>query len=42
MKTNLLELCELLCQQDNIVILTHKNPDGDTLGSGFGLYYRRS
>ncbi|PWN00573.1 MAG: bifunctional oligoribonuclease/PAP phosphatase NrnA [Massilioclostridium sp.] len=39
MKTNLLELCELLRQQDNIVILTHKNPDGDTLGSGFGLYY---
>lgn len=29
---------ELLCH-DNIVILTHQNPDGDTLGSGFALYY---
>ena len=23
--------------KDNFVILTHMNPDGDTLGSGFGL-----
>ena len=39
MKINPLEVCELLRQQDNIAILTHKNPDGDTLGSGFALYY---
>lgn len=28
---------ELLRQHDNILILTHMNPDGDTLGCGFGL-----
>lgn len=27
----------LLKEKDNILILTHINPDGDTLGSGFGL-----
>ncbi len=29
----------LLKQSDNILILTHKNPDGDTIGSAFALYY---
>ena len=24
---------------DDIAILTHANPDGDTLGAAFGLYY---
>lgn len=28
---------ELLLAQDNILILTHRNPDGDTLGSAFAL-----
>lgn len=28
---------ELLKNSDNILILTHRNPDGDTLGSGFAL-----
>ncbi len=28
---------ELLKEKDNILILTHRNPDGDTLGSGFAL-----
>lgn len=28
---------ELLLSQDNILILTHRNPDGDTLGSAFAL-----
>ena len=28
---------EFLKTHDNYTILTHKNPDGDTLGSGFGL-----
>lgn len=28
---------ELLRQHDNFLILTHMNPDGDTLGCGFGL-----
>ena len=27
----------LLKEKDNILILTHRNPDGDTLGSGFAL-----
>ena len=27
----------LLLQQDNILILCHRNPDGDTIGSGFAL-----
>lgn len=28
---------ELLLEQDNILILTHKSPDGDTIGSGYAL-----
>ncbi len=28
-----------LLLMDNIYILCHRNPDGDTLGSGFGLHY---
>ena len=28
----------MLLSADNILILTHKSPDGDTLGSGFALY----
>lgn len=28
---------EMLKEADNILILTHANPDGDTLGSGFAL-----
>ena len=31
------EAAEFLKAKDNFVILTHQNPDGDTLGSGFGL-----
>lgn len=33
------EAAQVLKEQQCIVILTHKNPDGDTLGSAFGLYY---
>ena len=33
------QVASLLLEHDQILILTHKNPDGDTLGSGFGLYY---
>ncbi|UKI23313.1 MAG: hypothetical protein L6V88_01845 [Anaerotruncus sp.] len=29
------QICFL--RQDNILILTHAHPDGDTLGSGFAL-----
>ncbi len=31
------ESAELLKAHDNFLILTHAHPDGDTLGSGFGL-----
>ena len=31
------DAAEFLKVRDNFVILTHQNPDGDTLGSGFGL-----
>lgn len=31
--------CALLQQHDDILLLAHMNPDGDTLGSCFALYY---
>ena len=31
------QAAELLLKQDNIVILSHKNPDGDTVGSAYAL-----
>ena len=31
------EAAQLLMQQDDILILTHSSPDGDTLGCGFAL-----
>ena len=31
------EILEILKANDNFTILTHKSPDGDTLGSGFAL-----
>ncbi len=34
---SLSDTADFLKQKDNFVILTHQNPDGDTLGSGFGL-----
>lgn len=37
MKIDLSRAAELLKNSDNILILTHRNPDGDTLGSGFAL-----
>lgn len=33
----LASLCEYLKSHDNYVVLTHANPDGDTLGSAYGL-----
>lgn len=30
---------EMLKKMDNVYILTHQSPDGDTIGSGFALYY---
>lgn len=37
MKISVKECTDILREKDNILILTHANPDGDTLGSGFAL-----
>lgn len=37
MKIDVKECARLLKEHDNILILTHAHPDGDTLGSGFAL-----
>lgn len=37
MKISVKECANILREKDNILILTHANPDGDTLGSGFAL-----
>ena len=39
MEVNVQQCCEILREMDDIVILCHRNPDGDTLGAGFGLHY---
>ncbi len=36
---DVLKTAELLKSMDNVLILTHQSPDGDTLGSGYGLCY---
>ena len=33
----LADLCQYLKERDNYLILTHASPDGDTLGSAYGL-----
>lgn len=37
MRIDVKRCAELLNEHNNILILTHAHPDGDTLGSGFGL-----
>lgn len=37
MRIDVKQCAALLAQQDNILILTHAHPDGDTLGCGFAL-----
>ena len=41
MKENLpvSRVAEILMQRDNITLLCHRRPDGDTVGSAFALYY---
>ena len=39
MEINVQQCCEILRGLDDIVILSHRNPDGDTLGSAFALHY---
>ncbi|MBQ7202839.1 MAG: bifunctional oligoribonuclease/PAP phosphatase NrnA [Eubacterium sp.] len=38
MKINVEKCARMLKQKDNILILTHAHPDGDTVGCGFALY----
>ena len=33
------EFCAFVREHDNFVILTHRRPDGDTIGCGSALYY---
>ena len=35
---NVQQMAERLCAADNILVLCHKNPDGDTIGCGSALY----
>ena len=37
MRIDVKECARLLLEQDDILILTHAHPDGDTLGCGFAL-----
>ncbi len=37
MEVSLLDIATILRKRDNFYILTHKSPDGDTLGSAFAL-----
>jgi phosphoesterase RecJ-like protein len=39
MQISVKEAARLLHRQDNILILTHAKPDGDTLGSAFALFW---
>lgn len=34
---NVQQMAERLCAADNILVLCHKNPDGDTIGCGSAL-----
>ena len=36
---NVQQMAQRLMSADNILILCHKNPDGDTIGCGSALYY---
>lgn len=36
---DLSQTAQRLCDMDNVLILCHKNPDGDTLGCGAALYW---
>lgn len=39
MEINIKQAAGLLLDHDNILILSHRKPDGDTLGCGFGLLH---
>ena len=33
------QMAERLLRADNVLVLCHKNPDGDTVGSGSAMYH---
>ena len=33
------QMAERLLRADNVLVLCHKNPDGDTVGSGCAMYH---
>lgn len=39
MTVDVKKAAQLLKENDNFIILSHQNPDGDTLGGAFALYY---
>ena len=39
MELTMEQCCEKLFKMDDIAVLCHRNPDGDTLGSAFALKY---
>ena len=39
MFTDIHNCCMLLGTADDILILCHKSPDGDTVGAAYGLYH---
>ena len=39
MEITMKEAASWLASQDDLLILCHRNPDGDTLGSGYGLWH---
>ncbi len=39
MEVSVQQCCDILREMDDIAILCHRNPDGDTLGAGFALHY---
>ncbi len=39
MNDQIKKAAQMLLERDNFVILTHQNPDGDTLGCAFALYF---
>ncbi|MFA9380822.1 MAG: bifunctional oligoribonuclease/PAP phosphatase NrnA, partial [Acetanaerobacterium sp.] len=39
MNISVKEICATLLERDNILIVTHQSPDGDTFGSGYALCF---
>ena len=37
--SQIIEIKEMLSTPQNVVIIPHRNPDGDAIGSSLGLYH---